>query len=137
MHATYPATIIFKSKKTAKSVISSLDTYCQMYNTAERELYVDWIIKKKDINQLKKDYQLKCAINARQFNSMRIELQGKVDSVLELNKAAIVDSESNIKKLKRDHSHHKVLLRNCLDAKTPDPENYKRNKISFTTLNNV
>lgn len=123
MHATYPATIRCEdNQRHHNAVLSALDTYNHMFNTAARKLYVDWIIQKKDINTLKKDYQTQWGLNARQFNSMRIELQGKVDAVLELNKSAIVDTERHIKKLQRDYHYHNGLLPNLRNHVVTDAD---------------
>jgi len=82
MHLTYPASIIINpSSKEEVQAFQDLNAYCTHYNKIERKLYVDWIVKKNDINILKQDYQQRYNLNARQFNSMRIELQGKVESV--------------------------------------------------------
>jgi len=149
MHLTYPASIIINpSSKEEAQAFQDLNAYCTHYNKIERKLYVDWIVKKNDINILKQDYQQRYNLNARQFNSMRIELQGKVDSVRtrrsegrlrrvlrsfvsEINKAALVDSENAIKKLIKTYKYYEGLLAHLI--KSP-PEDYKTNKIKSVSV---
>jgi IS605 OrfB family transposase len=77
-----------------------LDNRCELMSYLERTYYADRIIKKKDVNQLKSQYQIDYDINARQFNSIRIALDGKVSSVLALAKEDLIDSQLALKKAK-------------------------------------
>jgi len=49
------------------------------FGKIERDLYKD-LEKGKKLNDLKKSYQIKYGINARQFNSIPIILKGKIAS---------------------------------------------------------
>ena len=58
---------------------SILDDYALLYGTIERSLFKD--LKKHDLNLLKQSYLVCFGITARQFNAIRISLEGKVESV--------------------------------------------------------
>jgi len=73
----------------------------------ERHLFKDLYIKKKDHNQLKSTYIKEYNITARQFNSLRIQLQGKVLSYKSLLKEKIFLLEKKLKKLKNHIKHLK------------------------------
>jgi IS605 OrfB family transposase len=77
-----------------------LDNRCELMSYLERIYYVDRIIKKKDVNKLKSQYIVDYDINARQFNSIRIALEGKISSVLALAKEDLLDSQLALKKAK-------------------------------------
>ena len=49
---------------------SYLNEYSELFQKIEHKLYVDTVHKKTSITKLKKDYQVKYGINARQFNSV-------------------------------------------------------------------
>jgi len=51
-----------------------------LLSKVERHLYKDRYQKKKNINELKSLYLKRFGITARQFNSCRIKLEGKVRS---------------------------------------------------------
>lgn len=78
-----------------------LREYACLLSHTERCLFKDYYQKSKNINDLKSSYLKKFNITARQFNSCRIKLQGKVRSYKAILKDSIVELESKIKKLKR------------------------------------
>lgn len=63
---------------------SYLDEYSELFQKIEHKLYVDLVHKKIPLNKLKQDYQKVYGINARQFNSIRVDLDGKIKSKKEL-----------------------------------------------------
>ena len=77
-----------------------LNSYASLYGRVERKLFVD-LIQKKDLNTLKKNYLSKYEITARQFNALRITLQGKIDSIKELRKMHIADLKEKISSLEK------------------------------------
>lgn len=62
---------------------SLLDAYAALYGKAERSLFAELAAGKKAKNDLKREYQLRFGITARQFNAIRIGLEGKVRSIQE------------------------------------------------------
>ena len=50
------------------------------FGRVERTLYRE-MQKGADANRLKSDYLVRFAIAARQFNAVRIQLQGKIDAI--------------------------------------------------------
>ena len=94
-----------------------------MFSVIERQLYRD-IQSKKTIKQLKKDYQLLYGINARQFNSIRIFLQGKIKSRTECYQSQIKDLEEQIKQLKKSLKNltNRVKLEKLNAKKTASPQ---------------
>ena len=108
-----------------------------LLSKVERNLYKDLYKKNKNINELKSLYLKRFGITARQFNSCRIKLDGKVRSYWELLKRNICLLEDKIKKLKKHNqklkdpvkSHHKkrrlYLLETKLKKRKKDKEENK------------
>ena len=78
-----------------------LTNEASLLSKVERKLYKDLHQKNKSLNELKSDYLKHFGITARQFNSCRIKLEGKVKSGKELLKRNISLLEGKIKKLKK------------------------------------
>src|SRR5215472_11124109 len=57
--------------------------------------------KGADANRLKSDYLVRFAITARQFNAVRIQLQGKIDAIRKLLPVQIEHLRSKIGKAKK------------------------------------
>lgn len=76
----------------------SLDAYARLFCRLERKLYVDRVHRKTDLNQLKSHYIARYGINARMFNAMRISVDGRIQSVLELLKQSIDTHQQKISK---------------------------------------
>ena len=60
-----------------------LREYAVLFGRVERTLYRE-MQKGADANRLKSEYLVRFAITARQFNAMRIQLQGKLDAIRKL-----------------------------------------------------
>jgi len=67
------------STKAPSSICDFLEDVSQLFSVIERQLYRE-LQAKKSLKELKKEYQAIYGINARQFNSIRIFLQGKIKS---------------------------------------------------------
>jgi IS605 OrfB family transposase len=78
----------------------ALSDMAALLSQAERSLFADY---NKGLNILKQKshYQIKYGITARQFNSLRVMVQGKIKSQEALRNDYIKDTEHVIKKLKR------------------------------------
>lgn len=72
----------------------------ELWGWIERCLYKD--LKRVDsVSQLKKEYQVKYGINARQFNSIYFNLRGKIKSIKECRKREIKKLSSRIMALEK------------------------------------
>lgn len=78
-----------------------LEGRCELMGYLERIYYVDKVTHKKDLNQLNSQYIADYDINARQFNALRIAVDGKIASTLALAKEDLKDTEQALKKAKR------------------------------------
>lgn len=67
--------------KLAVAEAAALDAYATLYGKAERSLFADLTSGKHTRNELKRDYLIRFGITARQFNALRISLEGKVRSI--------------------------------------------------------
>ena len=70
--------------QTRVSVTPEQDTmlgeYAVRFGRVERTLHRD-LQKGKDANLLKSDYLVRFAITDRQFNAVRVQLEGKIDAI--------------------------------------------------------
>lgn len=94
-----------------------LEAFAQLFGRLERKFYVDRVHRDIDINTLKSRYIANYGITARQFNALRISLDGKVSSVIELLKLAVSDyqariaqQQTKIKKLIADRKKEAAFL---------------------------
>lgn len=76
-----------------------LDEIATYFGYIERKLFVECFINNISRSECKNDYLVRYHITARQFNSIYIQLKGKVDSIKELNKIHLVDMRERIKSL--------------------------------------
>ncbi len=76
-----------------------LGAYASLMSCIERKLFAD-ICKGKKHQNLKSTYITEFGITARQFNSIRIGLEGKIDSVKNLRKTRIIELGHQIAALK-------------------------------------
>lgn len=77
-----------------------LDEYAALFSKIEHNLFKDLILK-KDINDLKRAYLKKFQITARQFNSCRVQVEGKIDSIKEVMKLRVASLTEQIKSLQK------------------------------------
>ena len=105
------------------SIFEFLADVAQLFSTIERQLYRD-IEKGKSLKELKKEYQLIYGINARQFNSIRIFLQGKIKSRQECYQLQITEITEKIKDLKKSIKNltYRVKLEPLFAEKTASPK---------------
>ncbi len=83
---------------------SSLTNFCEamglLFGQVERHLY-RVLQRGEKINTLKKDYQVRFGINARQFNSVHSSIKGKIDSRQECHKRQVAEVTNRIKGLEK------------------------------------
>jgi IS605 OrfB family transposase len=80
---------------------ATLDAYADLYGRVERSLFADLCAGRQSINELKREYLKRFEITARQFNAIRIGLQGKVSSIVERRPDLINELEQRINKATR------------------------------------
>ena len=74
-----------------------LDAYAALSGRAERSLFAA-IKTGKTLNELKREFLPEFGITARQFNAIRIGLEGKIDSIKQRRPELISEAETRIKK---------------------------------------
>jgi IS605 OrfB family transposase len=95
-----------------------LQEYAEYFGRLERKLFVQSHIKGAASSSLKKSFLKQHGITSRQFNSLRMQLDGKVASFLEKRKLEIQELESKTnylqkiivkKTTQKEQLHHKLL----------------------------
>jgi IS605 OrfB family transposase len=81
-----------------------LGGYALAYGEAERSLFAA-IQAGGSLNEMKREFQLRFGISARQFNAMRVEIEGKIKSIKERRPEMIAEVE------KRIHKTEKVIAK--------------------------
>jgi IS605 OrfB family transposase len=81
--------------------ITALDAYAELYGSAERSAFAALCAGKRTVNELKRDFQRQFGISARQFNALRVGIEGKIASIKERRPDLIVEAEGRIAKAKR------------------------------------
>lgn len=87
--------------KTNNELDEVLNKTAYLLSKVERYLFKDYYINNKNLNELKSLYIKKFQITARQFNSIKSKLEGKVRSYRELLNERIPLLESKVRKLKK------------------------------------
>lgn len=77
-----------------------LDTYAELYGRAERSLFAA-MQAGGTVNNLKRAFLPKFGITARQFNAVRVGLEGKVDSIKARRPELIAELQTRIKKAQK------------------------------------
>ena len=95
-------TIVGITNELTFNQLSKLDSFTLLYNKISHQLYVDLFIKKLPIKELCPAYQSKYLISKRHFDSIRKLLEGKINSILSLNKNYIIDTKDKIKEIEKD-----------------------------------
>ena len=90
-------TIVGITEELTFNQLSKLDSFVLLYNKISHQLYVDLF----PIKELCPAYQAKYLISKRHFDSIRKLLEGKVSSILSLNKNYIIDTKDKIKIIKK------------------------------------
>ena len=104
-----------------------LDAYAALYAQAERSLFAA-IQAGDSLNDLKREFQPRFGISARQFNAIRIGLEGKIDSIKERRPERIAEAEKRIRKAS------KVVAR--LETKAAGSNKLHQKKRRLATLQN-
>ncbi|MCX6990788.1 MAG: transposase, partial [Chlamydiae bacterium] len=107
-----------------------LDDYADLMSRVERTLFAD-IAAGKSFSELKSPYLVKFGITARQFNAIRVQLEGKIASLKELLPMRIQEISSHIKNLEKKIS--KIKSKAMLHQKKRSLASLKRKLSSLQT----
>ena len=102
-----------------------LDAYAELYGRTERSLFAALQAGGK-LNDLKRDFLPRFGITARQFNAVRIGLDGKMDSIKNRRPELMAEAQTRIKKAA------KVIAK--LTAKAPGSDKLHQKKRRLTLL---
>ncbi len=93
--------------------------YAGLMGKIQRTLFAD-LQRGKEASSLKSGYLKRFGITARQFNSLRVQVEGKIASIKELRKdhitelnRRIISIEKKIPKIKNKHTAHQKKRRLC------------------------
>src|SRR3954469_7694474 len=102
------------------------------FGMLERKLFVDLYVRRKPSGDLKKLYCARYKITARQYNSIKKQLDGRISSKVELSKLYMKDLQDKIKnttKLIHSKEEQKVKLQcTLLKMKGNEPNFHKKVK---------
>lgn len=76
---------------------AALDAYADLYGRAERTLFASLQSDRKR-NDLKREFLPRFGITARQFNAIRVGLEGKIDAIKARRPELIAEAQSRIKR---------------------------------------
>ena len=131
MSETLTKTFVAKVRNLDEESLMILKDFCDLSAKVEHALFQDLYVKKKNLNDLKRNYQIKFGINARHFNPITDKLKGKAKKIKLKNKES-----NNIKSCERKKlnflftiSRYSILLK-LKSLKKSLPLNVLTNSIS-------
>lgn len=77
---------------------AALDAYAELFGRVERTLFAESIAQGVKPEKLKNEYLRRFGITGRQFNAIRVGLEGKADSVKERRSGLIDEAKTRLKK---------------------------------------
>ncbi|VVM08185.1 hypothetical protein MAMC_02006 [Methylacidimicrobium cyclopophantes] len=83
-----------------KAGCDALDAYARIHGRMERSLFAA-LRSGGDANKIKRDFLLRFGVSARQCNSARVELQGKIASIRERQPELLAECKERIRKAAR------------------------------------
>lgn len=103
---TAPRMFTYQTRVSVSAEVSALlDSYAGLYGQVERALFARMQKRdtqgtaiKPDLSALKREFQVRFGITARQFNAVRASLQGKIASIEALRKDRIGELERKVKR---------------------------------------
>jgi len=81
-------------------VSAPLEAYASLMAQVKHKLFADFR-KGKDVSSLKSSYLTQYGITARQFNALRVEVEGKIGSIKERQKQLIEEKKEQLASLKK------------------------------------
>ncbi len=102
-----------------------LDAYAALHGKAERSLFAA-LQAGRSVNDLKRDFLPRFGITARQFNAIKVGLEGKIDSIKARQPERIAETETRLKRAE------KVIAK--LQARSPGSNKLHQKKRRYATL---
>ena len=96
---------------------SLLDSYGALFAKVEHTLFVDLQKDEVTLNKLKSNYLTRFDITARQFNSARCNVEGKIRSLKKIQKQRIADHKDRVTKLQKRLKSKRPCKRHLLHQK--------------------
>lgn len=103
----------------------SLDAYAELYGRAQRSLFAK-MRAGASMNELKRSFLRRFGLTARQFNAIRVELEGKIASIQERRPELIEEFQARIKR------GQKAIIR--LEKKAPGSNTLHQKKRRLAIL---
>lgn len=94
---------------------SALSAYADLYGKAERSLFAA-LQAGGTLNTLKRDFLPRFGITARQFNAVRIGLEGKIDAIKQRRPGLIEEAETRINKAQKVINKLEKQIQQSADA---------------------
>ena len=104
---------------------SILDAYAELHGRAERTLFAA-LSAGNPVNELKREFLPRLGLTARQFNALRVGLEGKIKSIKERRPELIAEAKSRIKKAES------VIIK--LSSRAPGTNKLHQKKRRLSTL---
>jgi IS605 OrfB family transposase len=104
---------------------SVFDAYAELYGRAERTLFAA-LCAGRSVNELKREFLPRFGLTARQFNAIRVGLEGKITSIRQRRPDLIAEAKSRIKKTES------VIAK--LSARAPGTNKLHQKKRRMATL---
>lgn len=106
-----------------EEISKKLDQCAQLSAKVEHSLFVDLQKQDLSLNEIKKYYLSKFGITARQFNSIRSVVEGKISSLKELQKQRIINLTEKLKRINKRLSSKRTQSKHRLYQKKQREEN--------------
>ena len=114
-----------------ESFVEALPIYASLMSLVEHKLFAE-ICRGKEAGGLKSSYLIRYGITARQFNAIRVKIEGKIDSITQRRKQLIEEKKHQIEALESTPSEKtKAIHLTISDKKT---SNRSRNNPSLLVL---
>ncbi|WP_441293971.1 IS200/IS605 family accessory protein TnpB-related protein [Azohydromonas australica] len=78
----------------------ALEAYAELHGRAQRRLHAE-LRAQRDLNGLKREFLARFGLTARQFNAVRIELDGKVQAIRQRRPQLIEEAKARLAKARR------------------------------------
>lgn len=102
-----------------------LDAYAKLYGCAQRALFAA-LRAGRSLNDLKREFLTRFRLTARQFNALRIELDGKIEAIRRRRPELIEEAQARIRKARR--------LVDRLETERPGSDKLHQKKRRLTML---
>ena len=83
-----------------ESFVEALPIYASLMSLVEHKLFAE-ICRGKEAGGLKSSYLIRYGITARQFNAIRVKIEGKIDSITQRRKQLIEEKKHQIEALEK------------------------------------